>query len=88
MKKLALIMAVTAVVSVVAQNCPGGVCARTSKGQVTRGVAYPYGNGYYGPKKVHTHEHKPMRGVAYPVNDAAYGEGEGVQYFGPEAPAE
>jgi hypothetical protein len=85
MKKLVLMMALTAVVSVVAESCPGGVCARTSKGEVTRGVAYPYDNGYYGPKKVHTHNHTPVRGVAYPVNDAAYGEAEGVQYYGPEA---
>lgn len=88
MKKLALVVALCSVVSVFAEYCPGGVCARRGDRKVTRGVAYPYGNGYYGPKRLETKEREVIRGVAYPVNDAAYGEADGVQYFGPEAPAE
>lgn len=86
MKKLALFVALCSVVTAAFAGCPGGVCKRTDREQITQGVAYPYGNGYYGTKTVEAKEEKAPRGVAYPVNEDAY-EGKGG-YFGPEEPAE
>lgn len=87
MKKLALFVALCSVVSMFA-DCPGGVCRRDGYygrrpyyGRTYRSNRHV---GYYGPRQ----ERPVILGVAYPSNDAAYGEGDGVQYYGPEAPAE
>lgn len=66
-------------------SCPGGRCRRSEfypryyyreeapvVVETTTGMAYPYGDGYWGPKYVEK-ESKETLGVAYPYGDGYWG---------------